>query len=307
MFPPSFPSSVPYAGLPFPPQGPFGSVPLLHRYYGRLRPPAACPDELVVLARRYRRFPSPTGTAGSPRFLGVPLCGRCAHRPRPDLGTSRCGALVLPSPQTKALAPANNFVSRLHRAAPALPVYASRPGSPPHHATLGSRLVASLCRAGFVLLGPTEGFSQLHDILLLQASPGAPSGRNGSCQPGPGADSDRPGVAAAHHRRAPQRQPEAVPRDGDARVHGEARGRSRRALSLASRRKRGRDPGGRARPPPRAPRQAERARGEATARAAACEAGPRARPREASRVEARRGALPVARPRRRHLRLHPPG
>src|SRR6266540_1021416 len=134
------------------------------------------PTSLLCSLAGTAGFLPPTGTAGSPRFLGVPLCGRCAHRPRPDLGTSRCGALVLPSPQTKALAPANKFVSSLQRAAPALPVYASRAGSPPHHARFGSRLVASLCRAGFVLLGPTEGFSQLHDILLLQASPGAPSG-----------------------------------------------------------------------------------------------------------------------------------
>jgi len=86
------------------------------------------------------------------------------------------GAPVLPAFQLTTLAPTNGFVSRLHHAAPALPVYASQPGSPPHHATLGSRPVASLCRAGFVLLGPTEGFAQLHGFLPLQAWPGAPTG-----------------------------------------------------------------------------------------------------------------------------------
>ena len=49
-------------------------------------------------------------------------------------------------------------------------MYASQPGSPPDHATLGSGWLLAFAGQGYVLLGPTEGFHRLHDFLLLQAS-----------------------------------------------------------------------------------------------------------------------------------------
>jgi len=54
------------------------------------------------------------------------------------------------------------------------PVYASPPQLPTHDATLGSGWSLAFGRAGFTCWVPQRGFS-LHDILLLQASPGAPS------------------------------------------------------------------------------------------------------------------------------------
>ena len=198
MFPPSFPSPVPCSGLPFPPRGPFGPVPPLHRYFERLRLPAALPASLRFLRSAVTGVAplfAPTGaeralrepgrlrvahplTAGDGRISQVPggppvraLRSQTPAGPR-RLAWRRSGAAGATSEDAGSH---EIFVSRLDRAAPTLPVYASQPGSPPHHATLGSRLVASLCRAGFVLLGPTEGFGQLHDFLLLQASPGAPA------------------------------------------------------------------------------------------------------------------------------------
>ena len=78
-------------------------------------------------------------------------------------------------------APATDSVSRLNDAAPMLPVYASQPGLPPRHATLGSRLVASLCRAGFACWDPLKvSIHYVMDVLLLQASPGALDVENAS-------------------------------------------------------------------------------------------------------------------------------
>lgn len=162
MFPSSFPSSVPCPGLPFPPRSPVGPVPPLPRYYERLRLPAApsarasvslrpsvpAPLRSFALARAERRHcashgrlrvarPSSLEAAGSPRFLEVPLHVRHALRPRPDLGASHRGASVLRSPQLTTPAPTRiRFEAQLRGIA--LPVYASQPGSPPRHATLGS-------------------------------------------------------------------------------------------------------------------------------------------------------------------------
>lgn len=199
MFPPSFPSSVPCSGLPFPPRGPFGPVPPLHRYFERLRLPAARPASLRFLrlavtsvaplfapagAERAVREPGRLRvarpfTAGEGRISQVPGGPPVrALRPQTPAGPRRLAwrRSDAASAPDEGAGSREEFVSRLNHAAHALPVYASQPGLPPHHATLGSRLVASLCRAGFVLLGPTEGFGQLHDVLLLQALPGAPPG-----------------------------------------------------------------------------------------------------------------------------------
>ncbi len=85
---------------------------------------------------------------GPPRFLWHP----CAHAPLIDPGETSPprlpGGSVLPSAVCTALALTISLLSGLIHAACSLPVYASQLGSPRNHATLGSRQVASLCRAG---------------------------------------------------------------------------------------------------------------------------------------------------------------
>jgi hypothetical protein len=181
-FPPSFPSSVPYLGLPFPPRGPVGTVPPLRRYYERLRLPGFHPASLrfpslggsqrrsVVRSRGGRaRRPRAWASTGCPtvhRWRSQDLSGSwgslCALAALSDPGPTSApragGAPVLPACRPMTPAPTSHSISRLDHAARALPVYASQPGSPPDHATLGSRLVASLCRAGFVLPGSIRRF-----------------------------------------------------------------------------------------------------------------------------------------------------
>ena len=57
MLPPSFPPAVPYSGIPFAPQGPFGSVPLLHRYCEILRGLHALPPRLLLRPKVPLRVP----------------------------------------------------------------------------------------------------------------------------------------------------------------------------------------------------------------------------------------------------------
>jgi hypothetical protein len=102
-------------GSPFPPQGPLERVPLLHRYYEKLRLPTLHPDALRLLrlpVPQLRRLFAPAGLGwmtpvarpaidaeivGSPRFLWNPR----AHAPLIDPGetSSPCqiGDSVLPS------------------------------------------------------------------------------------------------------------------------------------------------------------------------------------------------------------------
>ncbi len=76
-------------------------------------------------------------TAGSPTFLGNPLCSCPALRPRQDrrIRPTRC-VDAAPAMST-AKAPAWQL-SRLNHTASALAVYASQAGSPRHHARLAS-------------------------------------------------------------------------------------------------------------------------------------------------------------------------
>lgn len=83
---------------------------------------------------------------------------------------------MLPSARTKASALTTRKISELNPAACVLPVYASQPGSPPHHATLGSGWVTPL-PGRVVLLGPNLKVSA-HRFLLHQASPGARSAQS---------------------------------------------------------------------------------------------------------------------------------
>ena len=172
-FLPSFPPTDPLTDSPFPPRGPLESVPPLHRYYQEFRLPTTHPDALRFLrlpVPHLRRLFAPAGTNATPAGLGLDLpvahpafdteivgpprflWHPCAHAPLIDPGETssprRSGDSVLPSAMCTALALTISLLSGLIHAACSLPVYASQLGSPRNHATLGSRQVASLCRAG---------------------------------------------------------------------------------------------------------------------------------------------------------------
>lgn len=69
-----------------------------------------------------------------------------------------------------------NFLSGLNHMAWGLPVYASQPGSPLHHATLGSGWLPTFAGQVTSLPGPSKRFPlyyPLHNFPLLQALPGA--------------------------------------------------------------------------------------------------------------------------------------
>ena len=184
MFPSSFPSSVPCPGLPFPPRGPFGSVPPLLRYYERLRLPAAPPARASValrtsvpaplscsLSRRDERFPC--ASRGRLR-VAHPLFARNgrisqvpgdppARAPRSQtpagptrLASRRFGAAVAPVDDARSGEDSFRGSMTRHRA----PCVRFAAGVAPAPRNTRFRLVASLCRTGFVLLGPTEGFGR---------------------------------------------------------------------------------------------------------------------------------------------------
>jgi hypothetical protein len=112
-----------------------------------------------------------TEITGPPRFLGSPLHVRPALRPRSDLGASpyrRFGA----APAYNDDEGSNGYsLTRLNHTAFVLPVYASQPGSPPNHATLGSGYWLGF--AGWVLppLGSSVRFlcDSRHGVPLTQA------------------------------------------------------------------------------------------------------------------------------------------
>jgi hypothetical protein len=177
-FLPSFPPTVPLTDSSFPPRGPLERVPPLQQYYEEFRLPTNHPDALRSLrlsVPHLRRLFAPAGTdatpagpglylpvahpaidaeiVGPPRFLWHP----CAHAPLIDPGETspprHSGGSVLPSAMCTTSALTITLLSGLIHAACSLPVYASQLGLPQNHATLGSRLVASLCRAGFAPAG----------------------------------------------------------------------------------------------------------------------------------------------------------
>ena len=104
---------------------------------------------------------------GSPRFLWHP----CAHAPLIDPGetSSPChhDDFVPPSAVCTASALTISLLSGLIHAACSLPVYASQLGLPRYHATLGSRLVANLCRAG---LSPAGSLREVSFIYMTSSS-----------------------------------------------------------------------------------------------------------------------------------------
>ena len=95
-------------------------------------------------------------------------------RPRWDLGARRFRHLSAGAAQKTTAPPAISFISRLYHAALMLPVYASQPGLPPNHATLGSGWSPAFAGrdspAGFLC---KVSVMALHGILLAQAVPGA--------------------------------------------------------------------------------------------------------------------------------------
>ena len=95
-------------------------------------------------------------------------------RPRWDLGARRFRRLGAGAAQKTTAPPAISFISRLYRAALMPPVYASQPGLPPNHATLGSGWSPAFAGrespAGFLC---NVSVMSSHGILLAQALPGA--------------------------------------------------------------------------------------------------------------------------------------
>ena len=204
MFPPSFPSSVPYSGLPFPPRGPVGTVPPHRRYYERLRLPDFRPASLRLLrsavpsvaplfapveAEHAVRGPGRLRvarpfTAGEARISQVPgdpsvhsLRSKTPVRPRPlaNAGLRCCRRVV----RGRRLRRRIRFRGSITRLAHFLCTLRSR-GYPrtTQHSVVGWSLAfagqGSSCR------DPLEGFGQLHDFLLRQASPDAPGARSGT-------------------------------------------------------------------------------------------------------------------------------
>jgi hypothetical protein len=99
-----------------------------------------------------------------------------ALRPRQGLGARRLRHLSAAAAQKTTTAPTFSFVSRLNHTACTLPVYASQPGLPPVHATLGSAWSPAFAGRGYpagFLRKVSVTFS--HGILPTQALPGAPS------------------------------------------------------------------------------------------------------------------------------------
>ena len=190
--PMSMPSVRPAAHDPvrrFPPPGPVGQVPRLQRYYQRT----------PTSRRPSRRASSPSlgGTTGSPCSLPQ---GRALPRGRDALvwrqsacrvsggdgetsqvpgrpiacmprsptpvepaapGQSRRPRRGLPHPSRRRLPRSRLFRGSITRPA-RLPVYASQPGSPPDHATLGSGWLANLGRSGLPPAGSHRRFPSCH-------------------------------------------------------------------------------------------------------------------------------------------------
>ena len=164
---PSFPPTVPPAGAPFPPRGLVGSIPPLRRYYETLRLLAAHPPALrclrpAVPSEHLRFAPSdarcdvhglglgepvpapppaifrmemtrPPGFPGNPP-APMPRAPTPARSPPPR--PLRGGNMAFRP--TQGVGPRTQCISGLNHVAYALPVNASRPGSPQAHASLGS-------------------------------------------------------------------------------------------------------------------------------------------------------------------------
>ena len=185
------PSSGPCSGTSFPPRGPVGPVPPLPGYYELLRLP-----RFVAFAWRYLTCVAcslPPASGAPPTGLGFGLRSpdRSLARRRPGLpgpwGTlcvhallSDPGEISVPglygtSMQPSALstpsALATSDLTGFHPTACTLPVYASQPGSLPHHATLGSGGWPTFAGRDWLPAGFPRRFQPsrtVHGVLLLQ-------------------------------------------------------------------------------------------------------------------------------------------
>ncbi len=99
--------------------------------------PGRCPEPRLFRLQRPRRSLL-VETVRFPRFLGgpPPACPTLRLRRTPCIRPLRCSGYCLPYSKGRRLRAYSP--SRLNHAAYRLPVYASQPGSLPHHATLGS-------------------------------------------------------------------------------------------------------------------------------------------------------------------------
>ena len=200
MPPSSFPPTAACDGTPFPPPGPNGSrspasavlrgaptppapsprpccawpvVPAVQTLFAPTRQPCSASrpgspierTQLVLLAQEIRR---------SPRFLGKPS----VRAPLFDPGEPGCQATRHPGVAFRCYhavgARKRSTLSRLNDAAHTLPVYASQPGSPRDHATLGTSCWPSLTgRESSSRWLPNEVSGHDISVLLDKAYPGA--------------------------------------------------------------------------------------------------------------------------------------
>ena len=114
-----------------------------------------------MLLGTWRRSPAPlripfSGDDRASQVPDEPVCLMPAFDPGGTMAPLLIHAKMLPSAGT-ASAPASNL-SGLNHTAYRLPVYASQPGLPHHHATLGSRCQHALPGRTFYLQGPTKEF-----------------------------------------------------------------------------------------------------------------------------------------------------
>ena len=169
---------------------PWGGFPDIDGTISELRLLAARPAALLA-ARRYHRcalFVPPSGVGAAPgawttciaavrcrslRWRRRDLPGSWAthrlHAPLSDPGGTACARpdsarrWCLPQTSRRRLPRPERFRGSITRPA-RLPVYASQPGSPPHHATLGSGWLACLGRSGLPPAGSHRRFPSCHGI-----------------------------------------------------------------------------------------------------------------------------------------------
>ena len=159
---------------PFPPRfsSPGVTVPLCARFLAPVSAERCSPRAWGFV----NRFPlvrySLAGTAGSPRFLGNPLCPCPALRPRWDLHARplrRFGAAFRSSHHVGSH---HQPLSGLHHTAWSLAVYASSPGLPQTNARLASDCWPSFVGRGWLPAGSHYKVSEI--LTSLSLCPGLP-------------------------------------------------------------------------------------------------------------------------------------
>ena len=137
---------------------------------GSRRSRAHSPRTRTIL--RGARAASPAMEKTRPPRFGRPLHTCPAPRPRRCTGPRPLRDRRWCLPLNRRRRPRKNLLPGLHHAACALPVYASQPGSPPHHATLGSGRGPALAGQDSHLPGRIEGFRHVSPSTCLPPSPG---------------------------------------------------------------------------------------------------------------------------------------